>query len=221
MKGGGQGRIPEPGAPDVQARNRLARCLEGDEAAWNALYREHAPRIARYLRTLLGSPGDVDDLVQQVFVEMLAHLREFRGEGGLTTWTYGIATNVAARHRRGEYRWWRRREAWEEWADGEPAVPGPEASIDARRTWQWLEGVLGTIDFRYRVVWTMRELEGLTYDEIAVALDLNIGTVRSRLFVAREKVMEALKAAGLDPAAGGRGQGVVTLLGRAPEGKRP
>ena len=173
------------------------RCLEGDEAAWRTLYRGQAPRITRFLCSLLGPTSDLDDLddlVQQVFVETLGRLASFRGEAGLTTWMYGIAANVAARHRRFQFRWRRRGHAWSEQLDGQEGGD-PADGAQARAAWRTVAGALEAMDFRLRVAWTMREVEGMAYDEIARALDVPIGTVRSRLSTARQRRLAAIEAA--------------------------
>ncbi len=80
----------------------VQRCRAGDPAAWTELYRQEGPRVARFLRRLLGPTRDTDDAVQQVFVELFASLARFRGEARLSTWLYSIASNVARKRLRGE-----------------------------------------------------------------------------------------------------------------------
>lgn len=189
------GVAPGPsGPPD----DLIARYRAGDEAAWADVYRACAPTIALFLRRLLGPVRDLDDLVQQVFVIALSSAGGYRGDSRMSTWLYGIATHVAAKHQRREFRWRRRREAWSDWlASADPAPDAVEAA-EARALLRIVAGVLDRLDFRHRTVWVLRELEDLSTDQVAVALDIPVGTVRSRLFAARREVLAALRDAGFD-----------------------
>jgi RNA polymerase sigma-70 factor (ECF subfamily) len=179
----------------------LDACREGDRAAWTRLYRQQAPVISRFLQRLLGPERDLEDLVQQVFVEFFSSLDRFRGEGSLATWLYGIATHVAVRHRRFEFRWRRRRTAYGDWLAGQAvAGPDPAAGAEARAFLACVGETLGRLDVRQRSVWVLREWEGLSTEETATALGIPEGTVRFRLCMARRALSRALAEAGLEAA---------------------
>jgi RNA polymerase sigma-70 factor (ECF subfamily) len=192
-----------PGGPDSRdERDLLDRCRAGDEAAWAALYRAHAPPVTRFVFRVAGPSSDIDDLVQKVFVEVFSSLHGYRGESSLLTWMLGIAARVIGKHVRTEVRW-RRRGAALVAADGPPeGTADPSRSADARAAFEVVCRVLDAMDDRHRVVWVMREAEGLSCEEVASALALPVGTVKSRSFEARRRMLEALADAGLDAAWG-------------------
>ncbi len=182
-------------------RELLARCQAGDEAAWAELYRRYAPVVQRFLLRMMGFDPELDDLVQQVFVEVFRSMPRFRHEARFTTWLYRIASHVVGKRIRTESRRRRRREAL---ALHHKLVGGggadPSGAADAARRLEALGEVLETLSVDHRLVWTLREVEGLSTDEVAEALRVRPGTVRSRLFHARRKVLDRLAAAG-QPAA--------------------
>ena len=197
--------------PDCDAL-LLAQCACGDECAWRELYRAHSRRVARFVAAVVGPRQDVDDLVQQVFVEVLAAARTFRGEARFSTWLFGIASHVASRHVRGEVRWRLRREAAAADAD-DGAWPDPARGLEAREALAVVESAVRGLDVAHRIVWVMREVEGLPGEEVAVALGVPEGTVRSRLFHARRAVTGALEAAGFG-SCGTRGEVVALPAGQ-------
>lgn len=174
-------------------RDLIRRCRQGDELAWAWVYREHSPRVARFLRRMLGPDNAVDDLVQVVFVELFSTLDRFRGDAKLSTWLYGIARNVAGKHIRTESRHRRRVDALAASQQEPRRVSSVHGAAEARAELEALESVLATLDDKHRAVWVMREVEELSTEEVAEALDLPPGTVRSRLFNARKKVLAGLE----------------------------
>lgn len=209
-------------ADDPIERERVAGCLRGDHTAWAELYRLHAPRVARFLGRLNRGGDGLDDLVQEVFVTVLTALPRFRGEARLGTWILGIAARVAAHHRRGEAR---RRlrflvvadppedQGWPGGSEG-----GAEARAEARAELAVVEDALATLPQDQRATWILAEVEGLEACEVAAALGIPEGTVRSRLFHVRRRLLEALRAAGYDRrehAAGATGEGCPLRLVRS------
>lgn len=194
----------------------IARCRRGEEAAWVELYRTHEHRVVRFLRFFLGPARDVEDLVQQVFVETVRSLERFRGDSALSTWLFGIARHVAELHQRTEFRRDRRRQAFAEWTDlVGPVAADPSSQVARREVLRSVADVLEGMDTRHRIVWLMVEVEGLSSREAAETLGIPAGTVRSRLFHARGEVLKALDVAGHHRS---RDQGapcVVTPLRRA------
>ncbi len=198
------GRSPATGrlrvVPQDDGRDLVRRCRDGDRDAWATLYRTYAPTVLRFLRRMLGSQVDEEDLLQQVFVEFVSSLERFRGDARLSTWLYSIASHVAVEHQRREVRWRRKRLAFAAFAVATvPLAPDAGGSAEARAMLRTLESAVGRLDLDHRTVWVLRDLEGLGTDEVASALDIPAGTVRSRLFHARRLVLEALQAAGIDP----------------------
>ncbi len=181
----------------------LRQCREGSEAAWVELYRLQKGRVTRFLRYLLGPIDDLDDLVQQVFLESIRSLDTFRGDSSLSTWLFAITRHVAELHLRTRWRRQRRVQAcrlWEEAIDR--TAQDPAASGDDRAALRLLYGTLDDMDERFRMAWLLVETEGMSSDEAAVALGIPAGTVRSRLHQARGRILARLREAGLGAEAG-------------------
>ena len=169
------------------------RCRAGDEAAWTELYLAHGRRVSRFLRRILGDTPDLEDLVQQVFLALLTGLEAYRGEARFGTWVLGIASHVAEGHLRRQFRWRRRQVAWQQWADAAgDRSPDPGEGVEAREILAATFRAVADMDLPHRTVWVMCEVEGLDGREVAVALGIPAGTVRSRLFRARRDVATAL-----------------------------
>lgn len=184
----------EPRITEEGERALVRRCGQGDERAWAELYRAYSPIVARFCGRLVGPDGPVEDVVQQVFVELFSSLRRFRGEARLTSWLYGVARNVAFKHFRGEGR---RRKRDDSWAQEQPQIRSASdvgRAYEARALLHTAEAAVAQLPPKQRVVWVMRELEGLSTEEVAEALSIRPGTVRSRLFKARKQVLAALEA---------------------------
>ena len=152
-----------------------------------ALYRAHFQFVWRSARRLGASPEGLDDVVQDVFLVVARQLEGFRGEASARTWLFAITLRVVREHRRSTYRHLRRVEAYAEAQP--PEASDPIARSDAART---LLQLLDTLDDDRRSVYVLAELEGLTAQEIADGLGLNINTVYSRLRSARALLERAL-----------------------------
>jgi RNA polymerase sigma-70 factor (ECF subfamily) len=176
-------------------------------ASFEAAYREHFAAVWRVVRRLGIPEKDAVDAAQEVFVIAYRRWHEFEGRSSTKTWLFGIAYRVAAGRRRSAPS---KREVI-----GEDALHGAEPLLDAvreqenRELMRLLERVLDRLPIEQRVVFTLFEMEGMTGDEIAEALELPAGTVRSRLRLARrafEIVLAKLRpAAHTAKAAGGAG----------------
>ncbi|MDD3609664.1 MAG: RNA polymerase sigma factor RpoE [Halothiobacillaceae bacterium] len=177
----------------------VQRAQAGDKGAYDLLVRKYQHRIVRLLSRFVRDPDDVLDLAQDTFIKAWRALGNFRGESAFYTWLYRIAVNtaknqLAANNRHGiEYSLT---------PDDEEPTPEPEALRDIATP----EGMLLTAELEkvinealrelpedLRTALTLRELEGLSYEEIATVMGCPIGTVRSRIFRAREAVDKRLK----------------------------
>ena len=189
-------------APTTATDEDLARRFAaGDEGAFETLVRRHRDTIYRFVRWHLGAAREeAEDVTQDVLLEMLRSLSRYEGRSRLRTWVLGLAHNLCRRRRRAG------RRALGLAASPDPTRGRPELSavadraIDvetllARREVQ--ERVRSAIDAlgpEHRAVVLLREIEGLSYDEIATVLDVPIGTVRSRLHNARAALAGCLVA---------------------------
>lgn len=160
----------------------------------DAVYREHAPRVARWAGRLAGPGLDVEDLVQEVFLTVQRLLPSFRGEAELTTWLYRITFNVV-RHRR-------RRERLRRWLGGSAddvagqvasTRPTPVEDLERREAEALVYRALDGLGEKYRTVIILFEIEGLSGEEIAALTGTKLATVWVWLHRARAKLLEQLE----------------------------
>lgn len=173
----------------------------GNGNALSELYRRHGRRVESVARSLIGPSSELEDVVQDVFIELQRALFKFRGESRFTTWLHRITVNVSLMHlRRG------RRKGWLRWVGLEQADSSPrsqfsaESRIEARDMCKQLYDILGKLPEKKYTVFALYELEGMTLEEIANTLDIGINTVKSRLFHARKEVFELARERGALPA---------------------
>lgn len=188
------------GATDHDAA-LVARCLAGDELACTALVDEHQRMVVQLAWNLLGDRDEALDLSQEVFLNVFRTLDRFRGQSALRTWIYRIVVNLASNRQR----WWRRRhraaqvslEAHEH-AYGELPSPrdayAPERALRQKELADRVWDALRRLPFDQRTALVLREIEGLSYEEIGYSLGVAVGTVKSRLARARQLLRAELLA---------------------------
>lgn len=174
---------------------------DGDVRAFEQLYRRSRKDAYRALYQLVGGGPDVEDLVQQVFVQLSSAIRRFRGDAKYSTFLYGICANVAMTHLRS-----RRRRPEDPVAElpERASTEGhdPERAAHTRQAAQLLQRVLDEMAPKKRVVFVYHELLGMTAEEIALSVDTSANTVRSRLHHARlefAQITERMRKAGALP----------------------
>lgn len=145
----------------------------GNAEAFDAFYRDNAPRLKAFLRQIVGSPQVAEDIMQEVFTKVWRRPNGFQPDlGTLRAYLYGIGRKSAAE-------WWRRQS---------PGVGASESDVSASRTESILivGDAFAQLSLEQRTLLWLREVEGQSYAELAQCLDIPVGTVRSRLFAARE-----------------------------------
>jgi RNA polymerase sigma-70 factor (ECF subfamily) len=165
----------------VQEPELIRRSKGGSREAFGQLVSRYQIPVYRVVRGILGSPSESEDVAQEVFLKAYANLAKFRGESGFFTWLYRIAVNEALRARK--------RRAFAN-ADALPEVeaPPPAPSEEDAPTLATLEKLLRKLSDEFRSIVVLRDVEGLSYSEIAETLEIPIGTVESRLFRARQEL---------------------------------
>jgi len=171
----------------------IERCAAGEEAACAELVSGHERMVYQLALHLLGDRDEALDLSQEVFFSVFRTIGNFRGQSALKTWIYRIVINQA----RNRQRWWRRRHQSDQVsldqhmaAHGDLRQPGEHTSPDrayarkelAEKLWTALDA----LPFDQRTVIVLREIDGLSYDDIAFSLGVAVGTVKSRLTRARQ-----------------------------------
>lgn len=171
----------------------IRRCRAGERHAQAAFYRRYRYFVAANLYRVLRDRGDLDDLVQEVFVIAFRGLGRFRGEARLSTWLYRICVNVAL----GRIRSRRRRPPPVLVAEPDPLEDPtsvrpetPERLLQRKQEHQRLMRLVERLPLKKQIVFRLHELEGLDLRQIASLVDANPITVRTRLFYARKELHE-------------------------------
>ncbi len=164
------------------------------------VYEAHWPFVWRSLRRLGVPECDAADAAQEVFLVIHRKLPAFEGRAKITTWIFRICMRVASdRGRRAHVR----REVYGE--EGRPEGPasgdGPAEMVERLEDMRLFEAAIERMSMDQRAVFTLFELEAMTGDEVAETLDIPLGTVYSRLRLARESFSKAVKAASMAPPA--------------------
>ena len=176
----------------------VRRFADGDARAFDEIVGRHRDAVYRFCRWQLGGPRhEAEDATQDALIEVFRSLRRYAGRSRLRTWIFGLARNVCLRRRRAAAR---SLPASRDAGDDEAlrAIPDAAADLDALlardettgRVRREIEG----LSPEHRVVVLLREIEGLSYDEIASVVGVPVGTVRSRLHNARAALAVSLCA---------------------------
>jgi len=176
----GAPNVSDSGGPDSEL---IVLAQKGDQAAYGVLVRRHQDRIYRHLRNLTGSREDALELAQDVFIKAWEALPTWRPDAQFHTWVYRIASNAAldVLRRRKVVRF----VPLDDDYDAPSDQPGPEAQLQARQGLRRLDAALAHLPLEQREIVLLREVEGLSYDELATTLGIDEGTVKSRLSRAR------------------------------------
>ena len=187
------------GIPEGSDSALVQAVLKGDTAAYRGLVEKYQGRVYTVIYGMVRNREDARDLAQESFVRAFQNLKSFRLESSFYTWLYRIAMNTAIDHLRRQKQ--RAAEAYDE-GIATKEVGGvmstgahndsPGRSLERKRLHEKLLAALETLPEDQRQAIVLREIDGLSYREIAEILDIPEGTVMSRLFYARKKLQGAL-----------------------------
>jgi len=193
--------VPEAKVQQPEEDKQLvSQALAGSQNAFRKLYDRYQERICCLVGSMINSPEDTGDIVQEVFIRAFGSLDSFKGASSFYTWLYRIALNATTDFRRKQAR--RSQSVPEqplsEIGRGElqvaaPGEEGPEGELYSKELAALVRKALGTLGKEHREVMVLREINGLSYAEIAEVTGVMIGTVMSRLHYARKKVAETLQ----------------------------
>ncbi len=179
-------------------KDLVSRLKQGQEAAYRILIRSYQGQLFSIAYGITMDREDSLDIVQEVFLKVHQNIKNFRGDSGLSTWLHRITVNQSLNLQRK----WKRRLKWrhqplEKDEGGDYPELGdnqenPETLYHKGELEKALQEGLNELPETSRTVFVLREIEGLSYDEIAEVLNINKGTVKSRLFLARQKLKERL-----------------------------
>ena len=173
---------------------------KGDDSAFETLVRTYEKKVYHLALRMCGNPDDAYEIAQEAFLSAWKGLWFFRGESSFSTWLYRLASNAAIDFIRREKRQSGPGEISldDEETYIEPPGPGPSPQQHAESTElrQMLAKGLATLSPEHRQVLLLRELQGLSYEEISDTLELDLGTVKSRIARAREKLRKYLLRSG-------------------------
>ncbi|MFH1811843.1 MAG: sigma-70 family RNA polymerase sigma factor [Pseudomonadota bacterium] len=188
----------EKQGPDPDAEIARLAAL-GDALAFDTIVRTHGERVRAVARRMLGDPAEAEDLSQEVFVSVYSAIHSFRGEAKLSTWILRITRN----HCLNRIKSWRRRRAGQDrlthdveslgsWPGVSAPTQGPEKNLLSREVQGQVQHAIAELPAEQRWLVVLRDIEGLDYDEIAATTGLPLGTVKSRLHRARERLATRL-----------------------------
>ncbi|GIU41977.1 RNA polymerase sigma factor RpoE [Shewanella sairae] len=183
----------------ISDQQLVERVQRGDKNAFNLLVQKYQNKVANLISRYVRNQADVADVAQEAFIKAYRALPNFRGESAFYTWLYRIAVNTAKNHlvaqgRRAPANDVDAEEA--EYYDGSDALKefaSPERLVLSEEIQKVVFDTLDTLPEELKMAISLRELDGMSYEEIANVMDCPVGTVRSRIFRAREAIDKKLK----------------------------
>ncbi len=181
----------------------IERLKDGDAKAFDTLVTRYSGDIYSLLFRVTEDAEEAGDLTQETFLSVFKAIKNFRGDADLKTWLFRIAINQS----RNRFRWWKRRRREKtvslDAPFGESETPmhetisgnlaNPEENILRRERENFLSNALSSLPENFRLAVVLCDIEGLSYEEIASVLEINIGTVKSRIARGREELRRKLK----------------------------
>ncbi|MFQ6092596.1 MAG: RNA polymerase sigma factor [bacterium] len=186
---------------DLTDTELVERCRQNDRDAFSVLVDRHKRMVLGYAYRMVGDEQEAEDIAQDVFLRVYQALPRFRGESKFTTWLYKIVSNVCLNRLRKVRPETLSIEANDEEQNFSPlrlADRGntPETNFERKRFRERIRTLVSSLPPQYSAVITLRHLQDMAYDEIASTLDLPLGTVKTHLFRAKERLKEILEQDG-------------------------
>ena len=164
----------------------IKQFIDGDESVFSELLKRHKEKVRNIIYLTLSNTDGVDDIAQEVFITVYRHLKSFRFESQFTTWLYRITINKCKDHLRKK----NIRSIFLPLKDEEPVFESINEDTDIKHI---VRNAIGTLPDKLRIPLVLKDLEGFSYQEIADTMECEIGTVKSRIFRAREALKKILK----------------------------
>ncbi len=178
----------------------VARVQKGDKRAFDLLVLKYQRKIMRLLSRMIRDPAEVEDVAQEAFIKAYRAIAQFRGDSAFYTWLYRIAINTARNWQASNSRRPSSPNVIET-QDGETFsqidnltdISTPESVVASREIVETVNQAIGALPEDLRTAIVLREIEGMSYEDIAQTMNCPIGTVRSRIFRAREAIAAQLR----------------------------
>lgn len=167
------------------------RCQQGDKTAFHELFHRHRADVARIVFRMLGPVPEVEDVIQDVFVQVFRSMGDFQGKSKFSTWLHRVSVNVVLMHRRAQRS--RPNLSDEIPGDLQGEELGPDDDAIRRERIRAFYAVLERLPEKKRTVFVLHEIEGLSPREIAKVMDAPPLTIRTRLFYARRDIIRLLR----------------------------
>ncbi|HEV8523460.1 MAG TPA: RNA polymerase sigma factor RpoE [Terriglobales bacterium] len=178
----------------------VERAQRGDKQAFELLVAKYQRKLGRLLSRFIRDPAEVEDVAQEAFIKAYRALPSFRGDSAFYTWLYRIGINTAKNYlvamgRRAPTTTEFDSEEAENFEDGDQLrdLNTPEAELMTRQIAATVNQTMEELPEELRTAITLREIEGMSYEDIANVMNCPIGTVRSRIFRARETIADRLR----------------------------
>jgi len=210
--------VTEAANPDIRSRQvsnmhvsindavLIEQYRNGDSEALERLVLKYQNRIYNVILKICADPDDAAELTQETFVKVIENLDKFEGRSGFYTWTFRIAVNLTLNYcQRNSKLAFRSLDAEQQQDDdqvkqvlkdflSDDSSPDPAAEVQSKELYRIAARTLMGLDETHRAVIILRDIEGMSYARIAEVLDIELGTVRSRLSRARSKMRDILEA---------------------------
>ena len=181
-------------------RQLVTRAQRGDKRAFELLVEKYQRKLARLLSRFIRDPAEVEDVTQEAFIKAYRALPAFRGDSAFYTWLYRIGINTAKNYlmamgRRAPTSTEVEADEAEGFEEGEQLrdINTPESVLLSKEIAETVNSTIEKLPEELRTAIQLREIEGMSYEDIARVMDCPIGTVRSRIFRAREAIAEQLR----------------------------
>jgi len=189
-----------PMGPDGSDLGLVRRVQRGERGAYDLLVLKYQHKVVKLVMRYLRDPADAEDVAQEAFIKAYRALPQFRGESAFYTWLYRIAVNTAKNYlatqgRRAPTSTEADAEEAETFSDADQLrdINTPESMLMSKQIAETVNAAMAVLPEELRTAITLREIEGLSYEEIAEMMGCPIGTVRSRIFRAREAIAAKLR----------------------------
>ena len=179
---------------DKEERILIQRCQQGDKTAYEHIFLNYKDMVYNVAYGMLSNAENAEDMTQEVFLHVFEKINQFQFKSSFSTWLYRIVVNMCLNERRKQQnRDLDSTELKEYYERMHPPVNTPEDELLKKERMNQVQQALATLKDTHRTILILREIEGLSYEELATVLKCSVGRVKSRLHEARMEIRRKLK----------------------------